>query len=179
MDPFPNNSMLKNIHTIKQLIKPPNNINKKYGVHEESLLHYVSYNNWLTTVKYLIESGADIDIQDKYNYTPLYDVTFCNNINIVKYLVDQGANLNICDNSGFTPLHMAAVNGNMDIVKCLLEHGADKYIKNDEGQTAADVAGLYHQDAIAGYIRDHDKMDEFDGVDYGFVDGKIRINIEL
>jgi len=57
-------------------------------------------NNSFTTIKYLIEQGAKVNIQDSSGLSPLA-VAACNGpLQNVKYLIDMGANINLLDNEG-------------------------------------------------------------------------------
>lgn len=70
-------------------------------------------------VKLLIESGANIHINDDY---PLRISSKENYVDIVKLLIKSGANIHAGKNESL--LHNA-INGNLDIVKSLLEAGAN------------------------------------------------------
>jgi ankyrin repeat protein len=45
-------------------------------------------------VKYLVELGADVNKENKFNETPLYCACRKGNEKIVKYLIEHGANVN-------------------------------------------------------------------------------------
>jgi len=46
-------------------------------------------------VKYLIEQGADINIENESGETPLFNACSSGNENLVKYLIEHGADINI------------------------------------------------------------------------------------
>ncbi|WP_353287418.1 ankyrin repeat domain-containing protein [Wolbachia endosymbiont (group B) of Gerris lacustris] len=85
--------------------------------------------------KYLIDHGANLNVQDnyyqktntKYVYykTPLHYAIESGNTEIAKYLIDRGANPNIQDAYSKTPLYSAIYSGNTEIVNYLLDHNAD------------------------------------------------------
>jgi len=146
MDPLP--AINGNIQVVKDIIESGTAINKPYGDHSTTLLHYASVDN-LDMVKYLVEHGADINIHTLYNWSPLM-CALSNSyfypdrqFEIIKYLIDHGAIVNYVINSGYndkTPLHKAAGGGDIRIVKYLLDHGADTKKLNCMGQTAAEYA---------------------------------------
>jgi len=43
---------------------------------------------------YLVENGADISIQNKYGFTPLYKAVMRRSLDIFQYLVSRGADYN-------------------------------------------------------------------------------------
>lgn len=97
-------------------------------------LHYSIRSGNTEVAKYLIDNGANLNIQDnpyrqtaKYAYskTPLHYAIESGNTEIVKYLIDRGANPNIQDAYSETPLYSAIYSGNTEIVKYLLDHNAD------------------------------------------------------
>ncbi|MFV0948803.1 ankyrin repeat domain-containing protein, partial [Wolbachia endosymbiont of Nasonia giraulti] len=97
-------------------------------------LHYSIQSGNTEVAKYLIDNGANLNIQDnpyrqtaKYAYskTPLHYAIESGNTEIVKYLIDRGANPNIQDAYSETPLYSAIYSGNTEIVKYLLDHNAD------------------------------------------------------
>lgn len=75
-------------------------------------------------VKFLVEHGAEVNIKDPWDTTPIYAACRERNLEVVKYLIEEGANINKKINSGWTPLHTAVYNGDFQIVKLLLEKGA-------------------------------------------------------
>jgi len=78
-------------------------------------------------VKYLVELGADVNKENKFNETPLYGA--CEEEEgkekIVKYLVEHGINIKIVNMNGYSPLFMTCKSGNKSLVKYLVELGAD------------------------------------------------------
>jgi ankyrin repeat protein len=92
MDALP--SIYGNLETVKDIIKTNNmDIDKKYGINKETLLHYAACNGWLDIVKYLVEHGADVNICDSDGDDPLhFAIMFNYDDDIVKYLLDNGAN---------------------------------------------------------------------------------------
>jgi uncharacterized protein len=93
-------------------------------------------------VKFLVEKGADVNIQSKngYNIFPIHSAALANNLNIVQILLSAGAYPNVCQKTGLTALHTAAQLGNIELIISLLEQGADITLKTDEGKIPADLA---------------------------------------
>ncbi len=63
------------------------------------LLHHAAHNNCLAVVRFLVEQGADADMRNILNQSPLH---MCSNAGIAAYLIDHGASVNI-QNSYYSP----------------------------------------------------------------------------
>jgi len=105
-DPFPNN--VDCIKTVKTIIESNIDINKRYGMNDETLLHYATLADNFEMAKYLVESGATVNVKDNNLCTPLLNAATMGNIDMVKYLLDNGADVYAVDDRGFTALHGAA-----------------------------------------------------------------------
>ncbi|CAH3024597.1 unnamed protein product [Porites evermanni] len=92
----------------------------------------------------MLESGADVNAQDKGGLIPLhnassYGVT-C--VDIASLLIKHNTDVNATDRWLFTPLHEASQKERTQLCALLLAHGADPTMKNQEGQTALDLATI-------------------------------------
>ena len=94
----------------------------------------------LTSVKYLVEKGADIESKDKYEWTPLHWACENGHLAVVKYLIKKGANIEAQNRYKQTPLHWASANGRTDVVRYLVSKGANKTAKSKNGYTPYDIA---------------------------------------
>ena len=71
----------------------------------------------------LIEHGAEIDVVDNSEMTPLHRAAMCNCIGVVQILIESGADLKISDGNGRTALQLAARRGYKDVAKLLIKYG--------------------------------------------------------
>ncbi len=94
---------------------------------------YDADNKLYSIVQLLINSGADPNIQNKNNKTPLMYAAKCSLLNIVKLLLNSGADPNKQYSDGSTSLLYAVESGNMEIVELLLKSGANPNIQNNTG----------------------------------------------
>lgn len=85
-------------------------------------------------VRWLAEQGADINVKNQYQRTPLHEQASAWRSNIPLFL-EMGADIEAADNRQNTPLHAAAGSFRLHAVKDLLAYGADCNAKNDLGQT--------------------------------------------
>jgi ankyrin repeat protein len=102
-------------------------------------LNAATFGNDTTTVRLLLEAGADIDTPDTFiGLTPLMNAAGNRNLEAVKLLLAKGAKLNAVSKTeglpkiqtgtvefgGWTPLLMASAFGPPEAVKVLLDAGA-------------------------------------------------------
>lgn len=100
-------------------------------------------------IRNLFTAGADANIADAVNSSPLHQAVILGNISIVRLLLNAGAVVNKQNNDGDTPLHLAVKAGSRKafrhyaaIVKVLIDHKTDLTLKNNAGKTAAECAVL-------------------------------------
>ena len=79
----------------------------------------------LNATKYLLNNGADPNIQSSMGETPLYQAVEMEKISHVNLLLQKGANPNISQIDGVSPLHLAVNRQNILIIKELLKSGAN------------------------------------------------------
>lgn len=84
------------------------------------------------TIKFLIEKGADIEIQDR-SVTALMSVCWSGDVELAKFLVEKGANIESVNKDGETALYFAVANCRKTVVEFLLDHHAQVDRKNSQG----------------------------------------------
>jgi uncharacterized protein len=111
---------------------------------------------WVTNVRLLLDSGADIETRDDEGETPLTRAASFGQTETFKFLLERGAKVNIRDKGGMTPLiaaacscAMATMNSTYDIMKTLLEKGANVNARSREGKTALIMAAGSPDDAAS------------------------------
>ncbi len=111
------------------------------------------YNNDIEGFKALIDSLENVNIQDKYGWTPLHLAIRRGREEMVRYLIEEkNANINIQDKSGWTPLMEAIMDDFSNIVKYLVEKGADLTIANKRGVTAPMLAQKFGRVSMFEYL---------------------------
>ncbi len=88
-----------------------------------------------SAVSQFISHGADLNIRDERDWTPLMVSSFNGNEEIVRLLIQNDADIQIKDNAGYTPLHLAAFNGHDNVVTLLLENNSDPNACSNFGWT--------------------------------------------
>lgn len=98
-------------------------------------LHQAASDGDITTVKRLIDGGADVNAQTVNGWTPLhYTIEMGEGDAAAIALVKMGADVNVQTKDGDTPLHLAAGHGLTDVITALVEAGANVNAKNEEGE---------------------------------------------
>lgn len=87
-------------------------------------------------VQFLLDRGADVNVENEWNQTPLHLSVEGGQIAALRGLLKAGADPNAKDDRGQSPLHWGALWGNEDIVRELLDGGADISSVDDQGKTA-------------------------------------------
>jgi ankyrin repeat protein len=91
-------------------------------------------------VALLLDRGADINLRDNDDWTPLMWAAWSGLPKVADTLLARGAEVATADRQGNTALIIAARRGHADIVKALLAKGADKTHRNKAGATALATA---------------------------------------
>lgn len=173
----------QDINEIKDIIAEGIDLNKQYKIFESHLFNSIFQNNF-EIIKLLIDAGmnietipdfalnqaiflrnvdlinlwlkhgADINIRDSQNQTPIYSVFFSNSknvsaIEVLEILLNKGAELNVKDMNGNTPQHYCCrfyywyqPKDFIKTMKFLIKKGADITVKNKYGEKPFDFLPL-------------------------------------
>lgn len=87
-------------------------------------------------VRHLLEEkGADVNIKDENDYTPLHVAAQKGKLEIAKELLSHKANANARDIENLTPLHIAVGNRNVEVAKVLISARSDVNAQDKNGMT--------------------------------------------
>ena len=90
---------------------------------------------------FLIDKGADVNLQDHVGYTALHHAVQRRNFDAVSCLVHNGADVNLFTSiNKHTPLMSACQFHNMDAINVLLNKGADVNLQDRDGKSALHFA---------------------------------------
>ena len=87
-------------------------------------------------VKLLIARGHNLNVRNRYGYTPLHSSINENSIILAHALIRFGIDINAQTNDGMTAIMMAAQNGQLDLVNVLIQNGANVNMQSSSGLTA-------------------------------------------
>jgi ankyrin repeat protein len=117
----------RNIDQIKLAMEKDKNfdVNALYGKNYEktTLLHWAAYNDDLEMVKFLVKSGAKLDVPDDFYSFPLSEIT---SPEVAEFFLQKGIDV---DEGSYhhchTLLHIAVERCDPEMVNFYLNHGAD------------------------------------------------------
>ena len=124
------NALGNNIKKMKNNIKKGIDVNS-LGEYASTPLHYACREGNFEMVKFLIENGANVNIENHYSTIyPIFDViTSLNNqkthLQIIQLLIDNGANIKKVDSFGNTLLYHAIEQENIILIELLIQLGCD------------------------------------------------------
>ncbi|NPA65781.1 MAG: ankyrin repeat domain-containing protein [Epsilonproteobacteria bacterium] len=111
------------------------------------------YQNDLEGFKEFINTLEDVNIQEKYGWTPLHLAIRRGRMEMVKFLIEErDADINIQDKAGWTPLMEAIMDDYAEIAKYLVEKGADLSIANERGATAPMLAQKFGRTSMYDFL---------------------------
>lgn len=116
----------------------------------ERVLHIAVYDGQIEIAKFLIAIGADVNVTDSYDYTPLHLSIYRKleetpeisqqKQEIAELLMSKGADVNARTIEGVTPLYSAAYEGLVGIARLLIDNGADVNAGDDYNYTPLHMA---------------------------------------
>ena len=98
----------------------------------------------IDAVNYLLDQGADVDLQQESGYTALHVAAAKGYFNVLKCLMKNGADVNALNKNNLTPLMLACESVNKkaldSIYEKYLDQGADVNLQQESGYTALHFA---------------------------------------
>ncbi|MBN2018412.1 MAG: ankyrin repeat domain-containing protein [Candidatus Cloacimonetes bacterium] len=89
----------------------------------------------MEAVTYMIENGADTNVEDSSGTTPLHIAAQRGNTEVATYLIEHGADVNKINEHGWTPLKFSLWSEDTSMMELLLEKGATIEIIDAECET--------------------------------------------
>ncbi|XP_078279590.1 inversin isoform X2 [Rhinoraja longicauda] len=119
------------------------NMADKYG---GTALHAAVLAGHVSTVKLLLEYGAQVDAMDVMKHTPLFRACEMGHKEVIQTLIEGGGRMDLIDQDGHSPLHWAALGGNADVCQILIQNQINPNVQDFAGRTPLQCA------AYGGYI---------------------------
>jgi ankyrin repeat protein len=124
---------------VKFLVENGADVNKRRPINGLSALFEAGFSAYLDIATYLIDNGANVNIENFDGESVLYRSIGSEkgSLKMVQLLIDNGANVNHIDKSDKSTALMKAAEYNLsDIVALLIEKGASKEGVDTYGKTA-------------------------------------------
>lgn len=125
------------LDVIKRLIEYGCDINMQDKRGFTALFYAVFSRRNCDDIRWLLQAGADPNVQASDGTTVLMIVARNGRTDVVSLLLEFGANQGIKDEDGFTPLHIAVLAGpsSQEVAELLINHGSDVHARNNDGDT--------------------------------------------
>lgn len=135
-----------NVRALRDYVRADPNCVHLTGDSGETALLSAAFSGNAATLKFLLDSGSDLDAVDDAGRGVLHNAIVNHRSLIaddakISYLMTMGADVGQADEDGCTPLHYAAdFIHSLYIVETLLNAGASRTARNHKGETAYDLA---------------------------------------
>lgn len=140
---------------VRLLLKEGADVSQRVGNRKETALHYGAIRGFDTTVRLLLESGAEVDAQNEEGETALHIAAETGYGGVLQILLEKGADVTVKNQAGETALHVAAKRGHKDALQILVEKGADVTVKTKAGETALKLAAWGGREATVRQLLNH------------------------
>ena len=131
------------LEVMKRLVGAGQDVNQRDRGTERTPLMCAAVWGHTDCVEYLIQKGAQLDLEEKNNQTALHYAAMGGRLEVMKRLVDAGQDVNQRDELGErTPLMLAAWQGRTDCVEYLIQKGAQLDLEEKNNQTALHYAAM-------------------------------------
>jgi ankyrin repeat protein len=123
-------------------------------ISEGTALHYAVHHGHQAFVRDLLEGGADPNIQDEKERTPLLLAAIKDHgAGIIAILLEHGADANLVDRHRRPPLSYAAEHGDESTVRLLVDQGrANLNLQGERGRTSLFWAAANGHKAVAEFL---------------------------
>ncbi|WP_289041139.1 ankyrin repeat domain-containing protein [uncultured Zobellia sp.] len=127
------------ISTIEANIKEGHSATVANGGGFDATTYALLANNPLSTIKYLVEHGNDVNKKTHDSRTYIFWAAYKGNVEAMEYLIQKGAKLDVVDSHGYYPSSFASAGGQTDpkIYELFIANGAD--LKNEKDHHGANI----------------------------------------
>lgn len=118
-------------------------------------IYEAAENDHVYVIASFIQRGVPVDLEDRFERTPLHLAAHCNSERAAEFLVRQGANTSHRDKHGRTPLHKTATGDSHEVASILIGAGASVEVTNNKGHTPLHIAALKNSTRVADLLIRH------------------------
>jgi ankyrin repeat protein len=140
---------------VRQLVAGSPELVNAYAPYGFFPLGLATFFGHLETVKALLASGADVNLQSRetMKVSALHSATAAGRLDIARLLLEAHADPNAKAAQDFRPLHEAAARGHMEFAAALLSAGADINARTADGKTPLAFAVEHQKEEMAEFLR--------------------------
>ena len=77
-------------------------------------------------IELLVEAGADLDVTDRYDYTPLMSAAINGDERVLRLLLDHGAKIGYVNGNGYTAWHVARFNNHVTAARMIQQGSTEE-----------------------------------------------------
>jgi len=150
-------------------------------VHGNTLLCQCVFDNDIKLAETLLKLGADPNIQDDYDATPLIHAVQRNNLSMVNLLLKYNPKINLLDDKGHSALYYAYKLKDSALMETLLKAGADKNVQFKNDKTLLILAVEKDEENIANLLLKYGEntnvldSDGFSALIYAYISQNIAL----
>ncbi len=120
-----------------------------------TLLGFIVSENRMSVLDLFVRYGANVNMMDEHDNTPLHIAASIGRLNMVKRLILHGANLHARNKNGRTPLFLSAEKGFKEIFVELAKNGSDLMTNDNEYVSIFQLGGTNMLRFIIQYVLDN------------------------
>jgi len=120
---------VKNLHEIKELIDSGSDINQASPEYKFTALYIACQYGNQEIISYLLEHGANPNLQAWDGTTPMCAAAYTGNIETARKLQAKGAVLSVYSEGSNIPLQNALVNNHSEFIRFLVKNGVETNVK--------------------------------------------------
>jgi hypothetical protein len=120
------------IDSLQALIDKKAEINKQNKIWRMSALHYAMLRKDDVFAKPLLIAGADLELNNENNHTPLLTALNYKNLSAAHLLVEKKANVNVINLKGNTPLGFAIFHTEENLTRAILDAKANLEMDSED-----------------------------------------------
>ncbi len=133
------------VNKLRELLSADKVQLEKKDKYQRTPLHSAARYGALSAARFLLDQGADPNVEDESGNTPLHLASIFRHYEIIGLLIEHQADVHKFNSQGQAPLGLAALYGNPESIKILLASGAESGVRDADGNTPLHLAVLYRR----------------------------------
>jgi ankyrin repeat protein len=148
---------------LQELLSEDRSRLEKRDRYQRTPLHSAARYGALSAARFLLDQGADPNVEDESGNTPLHLASLFRHDEIIGLLVQHKADVSALNAQRQAALGLATIYGNPEGVKKLLAGGAETALRDADGNTPLHLAALYRRpENLAELLKANPDIDAVD-----------------